>query len=74
MLVADGFEGPHDGHVEAIGVVDRVAWRMDKAAHANIWSVAMADNRTYFVIQVPHSLTADALAENVQVCEKGQFF
>ena len=34
----------------------------------------MADNRTYFVVQVPHSLAADALAENVQVCEKGQFF
>ena len=33
----------------------------------------MDDNRPHLIIQVPHGLAADALAENVQVCEKGQF-
>lgn len=74
VLVADAFEGPHDGDFEAVRVVDRVAWRVDKAAHFHIWRVTVADDRAHFVVQVPDGLTGDALAENVQVGDQGQFF
>ena len=62
VLIADVFDGPHDGDIETIRVIYRIAWRVNKAAHFHIWRVTVANDGAYLIVQVPDGLTGDTLA------------
>ena len=67
MLVTEILDGPHDRNIDTIRVINRVSWRMNKAAHSHIWRVTVSNDRANFVIEVPDSLAADTLADNVKI-------
>ena len=74
MLIAYVFDGPHDGDIQAIWIIDCVSWRVDKASYFHIRHITVSNDRAHLIIQVPNCLVTDSLAENVDICNLRQRF